>query len=237
MPKTKTRTAGSKLSQASMRELVERYQNFQKKGFPRRKATFEALANEQRPRVLFITCSDSRVAPDVVFQSEPGDLFVCRNVGNIVPSYGESLGGVSAAIEYAVVVLDVEAIVVCGHSNCGAMKALLEPGKVKHLRAVAPWLRHAEIAQVVIRENYPELTGAAQMKKITEENVAVQIKHLETHPCVASHLRGGRLAIYGMVFEIQTGEIRVLDAERGTFVPARNPLPVGTLSPHPRRKR
>lgn len=221
---------------ASIQELVERYQRFRREDYPNRKAAFHALAEWQSPRILFITCSDSRVAPDVVFQSEPGDLFVCRNVGNIVPSYGEAIGGVSAAIEYAVVVLGVEAIVVCGHSNCGAMRALLHPEKFEHLRAVAPWLRHAEVARTVTSDNYPELTGTAQLERLTEENVAAQIEHLETHPCVASRLRSGQVAIYGLVFEIQTGEIRALDAERGRFVPAGNPLPVATLRPRLRPK-
>lgn len=216
---------------ASVHELIQRYQRFRQEDYPARKAAFDALAEQQNPRVLFITCSDSRIAPDVLFQSEPGDLFVCRNVGNIVPSYGEALGGVSAAIEYAVVVLAVEAIIVCGHSSCGAMRALLDPEKFEHLRAVSPWLRHAEVALTVTRENYPGLTESELLTRLTEENVAAQIEHLETHPCVASRLRGGQLQIYGLVFEIPTGEIRVLDAGQGRFVPAQNPLPPATLRP------
>lgn len=216
---------------ASIQELMRRYRRFRVEDYPERKDAFDALAAGQSPRVLFISCSDSRVALDVLFQSEPGDLFVCRNVGNIVPSYGETTGGVSAAIEYAVVVIGVEAIVVCGHSDCGAMKALLNPENYTNLRAVSPWLRHAEIAWTIAKEHYPGVSGEELLARLTEENVAAQIEHLETHPCVASRLRSGKLAIYGLVFQIQTGELFALDAEQGRFVPASDPLPLATMPP------
>src|SRR5262245_46408318 len=128
-------------------QLAERYAKFRREVFPQHQELFENLAASQSPSVLFVTCSDSRVVPDLILQSRPGDLFICRNAGNIIPPHGELAGGVSATIEYAVDVLQVRAIIVCGHSDCGAMRALLHPEKLTHLPTVARWLRQAESAR------------------------------------------------------------------------------------------
>src|SRR6185369_7643671 len=120
---------------------------------------FRALANSQKPHTLFITCSDSRVDPSMLLQAPPGELFVCRVVGNLVPAHGGASGGVTCAVEYAVAVLGVEHIVVCGHSDCGAMRAFLHPEKLRGLKAVASWLDHANAAIAVTRENHSHLDG------------------------------------------------------------------------------
>ena len=219
---------------ASMQQLLERYRQFRNEVFPERKEEFTKLATQQSPQVLFITCSDSRVAPDIVLQSEPGDLFVCRNVGNIVPPYGEMLGGVSAAIEYAVRALEVQAIVICGHSDCGAMKALIHPEKVADLPTVSAWLRHADSAKQIAAEHHSHLNEQDFLKALTEENVIAQIGNLETHPAVASRLRRGDLELYGWVYSIGTGEVSALDAQQGRFVALDSSLPSATLPPRRR---
>jgi len=203
----------------AIQHLVESYQHFRKEVFPQHRERFEGLAESQNPSVLFITCADSRIVPDLILQSNPGELFVCRNAGNIIPPYGEQAGGVSATIEYAVDVLGVGAIIVCGHSDCGAMRALLHPEKVAALPTVAKWLRHAESARRVVADHYGDSDTPALMEALVEENVLAQIEHLETHPYVASRLRRGELEIYGWVYRIHTGEIVTLDATQGCFVP------------------
>src|SRR4051812_16268026 len=183
----------------AIQHLVESYQRFRSDVFPEHKERFEGLADTQNPSVLFITCADSRVVPDLILQSAPGDLFVCRNAGNIIPPHGEMTGGVSATIEYAVDVLQVRAIIVCGHSDCGAMKALLNPEQVSHLPAVSAWLRQAESARRIVAEHYQGSDEAVLLDALVEENVVAQIEHLETHPYVSSRLRRGDLDIYGWV--------------------------------------
>ncbi|MBV8553039.1 MAG: carbonic anhydrase [Acidobacteriaceae bacterium] len=219
---------------ASMHELLLRYQRFRDEIFPARKEEFLKLAGEQTPQVLFITCSDSRVAPDVIFQSEPGDLFVCRNVGNIIPPYGEMLGSTSAAIEFAVRVLQVKAIVICGHSDCGAMKALMHPEQVAELPTVSAWLRHSEPARQIATEYYSDLSEDEFLAALTEENIVAQISNLETHPSVASRLRRGDLEIYGWVYKIHSGEVWGLDAKQGRFVALDSSLPSATRPPRRR---
>ena len=129
-----------------MKRLVDGYVKFKTQEFDKLKHRFKFLADQQNPHTLFITCSDSRVVPDLITQTEPGELFICRVIGNLVPAYGSAMGGVSSAIEYAVMVLGVENIVVCGHSDCGAMRAFLHPEKLASLKAVSAWLEHANMA-------------------------------------------------------------------------------------------
>lgn len=213
---------------AAMQQLLERYQHFRDVVYPEHRQLFEGLASEQHPSVLFITCSDSRVVPDMILQSEPGDLFVCRNAGNIVPAYGEMTGGVSATVEYAVAALGVKAIVVCGHSDCGAMKALLAPQSVAELPTVRRWLMNAELPLRVVRDHYPNSNGPDLLEALIEENVLAQIEHLETHPYVASRLRKGELQLYGLVYKIHSGELIALDAEKGEFVPIVDHIPAAS---------
>lgn len=214
-----------------MQHLLESYQQFRRDVYPAHKQLFESLATEQHPSVLFITCSDSRVVPDLIMQSDPGELFVCRNAGNIVPPYGEMTGGVSATVEFAVAVLKVKAIVVCGHSDCGAMKALLAPERVQELPTVQAWLRSAEMPLRIVRDHYPEADEATILEALIEENVVAQLEHLETHPYVASRLRRGELRLYGWVYRIRTGDILALDSEQRRFVPLTDTMPVASQPP------
>ena len=123
-----------------MKNFIDGFIRFKRDVFPKRKQLFERLAGAQSPEALFITCADSRIVPDLIMQTEPGDLFICRNAGNIVPPYGEVQGGVSATIEYAVAVLNVSHIIVCGHTDCGAMKGILKPETLDELPTVKSWL-------------------------------------------------------------------------------------------------
>ena len=205
--------------QEAVRQLAQRYARFRNEIFGQYKDLFESLSSTQSPPVLFITCSDSRVVPELFLQSGPGDLFVCRNAGNVVPPYGEMTGGVSATIEFAVDVLRVQAIIVCGHSDCGAMKALMHPESISHLPTVQAWLRHAESARRIVSEEYVGSPQATVVNALTEENVVTQIEHLETHPCVRSAIRRRGLEIYGWVYHVPNGEIVTLDSARGGFVP------------------
>jgi carbonic anhydrase len=204
-----------------MRRILEGVARFEKDIFPKHRERFQQLARGQEPETLLITCSDSRVVPDLIVQSGPGDLFVCRNAGNIAPSYGDASGGVSATIEYAVLALGVKDIIICGHSDCGAMNALLHREKVAGMPSVAHWLRYADRAEAVVRENYAHLPPQAMLNALIEENVLTQLDNLKTHPCVASKLRNGSLALHGWVFDIESGRIRGFDPEREAFVPLR----------------
>jgi carbonic anhydrase len=187
--------------------------------FPKQKELFQRLADRQNPQALFITCADSRIVPDLITQSEPGDLFVCRNVGNVVPSYGELLGGVSSAIEYAVEALGVKNIVICGHSNCGAMKALLNPDVMKDMPTVQSWLRNSASAVSVVNATYPTATYEEKLNRLIEQNVVSQLEHLKTHPSVAAGVARGELKLYGWVYEIHTADIIAYDGTEGRFVP------------------
>jgi carbonic anhydrase len=167
-----------------------------------------------------VTCADSRIDPELITQSRPGDIFVTRNVGNLVPAYGEMLGGVSAVIEYAVSALKVRHVVVCGHSDCGAMKGLLNLGALESMPTVKSWLKNAHAALSVASslaehdEKPKEL-----LRRVTEENVLLQMQHLRTHPSVAGAMAREELTISGWVYDIGKGEVRISEDGGRVFVP------------------
>lgn len=198
-----------------MRKLIRGLQEFQSNYFSSHRELFEKLSEEQHPRALFITCSDSRIDPNLLTQTEPGELFIIRNAGNIIPPYGAANGGEGAAIEYAVVALGVQQIIVCGHSNCGAMKGLLQIGKLaEEMPLVYDWLRHAEATRRLIKENYQNYEGQELLDATIEENVFTQIENLRTYPAIHSKLHRGELSIYGWVYKIETGGVFVYSMER-----------------------
>jgi len=201
-----------------MDRLLEGVYKFQHEVYPQQRELFERLASKQHPRALFITCADSRVVPDLITQSDPGDLFICRNAGNMVPPYGEMNGGVSATIEYAVSALNVHHIVVCGHADCGAIKGLIYPELVSQMPVVRSWLSHGELARRIVTESWPNLTGDALLHALIEENVVAQLDHLRTHPSVASALARGELCLHGWVYHIRTGDVEAWDAQQNRFV-------------------
>jgi carbonic anhydrase len=198
--------------------LLRGVNDFSERVFPESEELFRSLAQDgQSPHTLFITCADSRVVPEMITQTQPGELFVSRNIGNIVPGYGEMLGGVSAVIEYAVMALKVRQIVICGHSDCGAMKGLLNPASSGHMPTVEVWLRNATAARSVVFARKAE--GEDTLAALVEENVRLQLAHLRTHPAVAAGLTTGQLAVQGWVYDIERGKVSVLDEASGQLRP------------------
>ncbi|MFC5472774.1 carbonic anhydrase [Paraherbaspirillum soli] len=200
-----------------MKSIVEGVLKFQRDAFPGMSGLFKELATAQSPSALFITCSDSRVVPELLTQQDPGDIFVIRNAGNIVPSYSSAPGGVTATVEYAVAALGVTDIVVCGHSDCGAMTAIASCKCLDHMPAVAGWLRHADSAKIV-NEARTHISPAARVSSMVRENVIAQLVNIKTHPSVALALEQGRLKLHGWVYDIETGSIVALDGETNSFV-------------------
>ena len=202
-----------------MQKLIKGIHQFQCNAFRPMQGLFEQLAHGQNPETLFITCSDSRIDPNLLTQSRPGDLFILRNAGNIVPPHGAANGGEGATIEFAVAGLGVKDIVVCGHTHCGAMKGLLDPVLVDGLPTVRAWLGHAETTRRIIAENYQHLADDKLITATVEENVLLQLENLRTLPAVASRLVKGDLHLHGWVYKIETGEVFAFDPAAGQFVP------------------
>jgi carbonic anhydrase len=203
-----------------MQKLEAGIHHFQANYFASNRRLFEKLAEDgQRPETLFITCSDSRVVPNLITSAAPGELFIVRNVGNIVPSMERGvLGGVSAAIQYAVEVLDVGSVIVCGHTNCGAIEAILHPKRVAHLPFVSRWLGESERIPSLIEERYGHLHGEPRRGAAVQENVLLQLENLRSFDFVARRLDSGALKMSGWVFKIATGEVFDYDPISEQFV-------------------
>jgi carbonic anhydrase len=190
---------------------------FQERVFPNRKALFERLARAQSPKALFLTCADSRVVPSLITQTGPGELFVERNPGNLVPIYSEEAVGVSASIEYALAALRVEHVVICGHSDCGVVTSILHPEKVAQLPAVARWMEFGAAARRKLLEEYRPLPEEEQLPILTELNILCQIDNLHTHPSVRQALQEERLRIHGWVYHIESGEVWAYNSATACF--------------------
>lgn len=201
-----------------MADLIKGFKKFHQEIYQHKQDLFEKLAHHQEPQALFITCSDSRIDPNLLTQTEPGDLFILRNAGNLVPPYGAVIGGTTATIEFGVSVLKVKEIIVCGHTDCGAMKALIRPESLQDLPAVRKWLRMAESTRQIVREMYPKLKGEELFAATIKENVLVQLEHLRTHPAIAKRLRMGDLKLHGWIYSIATGDVWLYDPQREKFV-------------------
>ncbi len=203
-----------------MQKLVQGIHQFQHDIFSAKQRLFEMLVEGQQPLALFITCSDSRIDPTLLTQTEPGELFILRNAGNIVPPYGAVHGGEAATIEFAVRTLGVKDIVVCGHSHCGAMTGLLAPDTLDDLPAFRSWLSYANATQRIIRENYKHISeSTARLTATVEENVLVQLEHLRTHPSVATALARHELNVHGWVYQFETGQVYAYRPDRGQYLP------------------
>lgn len=201
-----------------MEKLIAGVAEFQKKAFVENKQLFESLADMQEPEVLFITCADSRIDPGLITQTLPGDLFICRNAGNIIPPHSVTTGGMTASIEFAVAVLGVKHIVICGHTGCGAMKAVLNPETLKGLPHVSNWLSHCAAAQAKVKARH-KVVGDQHLLEMTEENVLLQLKHLETHPSVAAKMETGSVELHGWIYGIADGSVTSYDQEKRAFTP------------------
>lgn len=199
-----------------MNNLLPGLRKFSEKVFPGQQQHFESLAQGQKPHTLMITCSDSRIDPNLVTQSKPGELFVVRNAGNIVPPFGASRGGEEAAIEFAIEGLGVRNIVICGHSQCGAMAALSGKVNLDGLPCVKSWLGHAQGT----KKRIDNMAGDYDLSHVVEENVLVQADNLRTHPSVSGALRAGRIQIFGWVYSFETGSIAVYDPKLKKYLPS-----------------
>ena len=199
-----------------MKKILAGYLKFKEDILPQHRRTFEDLAVGQTPEVLFITCSDSRILPNLFTQTKPGDLFIIRNAGNIVPPFGD-LTGAAATIEYAVLALNVRHIIVCGHSDCGVMKGVMHPEKLGQMPRVAAWIQSADSARMIAQETHPHQQGHELLHTLTRENVLAQLHNLETHPSVAARLRNGKVQLHGWVYDIPSGEIDVVNPETGRW--------------------
>lgn len=203
-----------------MKRIIDGVLKFQREVYPSQKALFQQLSNAQRPQAMFIGCSDSRVVPELFTQQGPGDLFVVRNAGNIVPPYAVAPGGVTASIEYAVAVLGVPDIVVCGHSGCGAMTAILRGSEqLEALPEVARWLHFADAARHVVAERHAMADDETKLNALVRENVLAQLDNLLTHPVVAKAIQSKEVRLHGWVFEIATARVMTYDAQTEEFIP------------------
>lgn len=206
-----------------MQKLIEGLHRFQSEVFSQQRDLFTRLSQGQSPEVMFITCSDSRISPDLITQTGPGDMFVMRNAGNLVPPYGAGSNGEDATIEFALVGLKVRHIVICGHSLCGAMKGLLHPEQLEPLPAMKSWLRHAEHTRHLMSANYRHLEGDALLTATAEENVLTQLENLRTHPSVQERLERRELTLHGWVYKLQTGQMFNYEPTVGQFLPLASP--------------
>jgi carbonic anhydrase len=200
-------------------KLLRGWKRFQKRVYPKHRELFEKLALGQRPEVLFVTCADSRIDPCLLTQTKPGELFICRVIGNIVPRYPDAVGGVSATIEYAVGVLGVKHLIVCGHTDCGVMRGVLNPAALKSLVNVTAWLKHARGARLAAKREKGTEESPEFLLRLTEKNVVEQLKNLRTHPIVATRIREGALEIHGWVYHIGQGLMTAWDAADKQFRP------------------
>ena len=207
-------------SEETLLKLKDGILRFQRDIYPARQEEYEyAVAHPQQPHTLLITCADSRIDPEALTDSSPGEIFVTRNVGNMVPAYGEMMGGVSAVIEYAIDALNVSHVVVCGHTDCGAMKGILAgEGQLDQMPTVKSWLRNADAAK---RVAFSVDGGPPSMKTMTEQNVLSQLQHLRTHPSVAGALARGTLSMSGWVYDIAHGDVRIYTEATNQFVSVR----------------
>ena len=202
-----------------MEKILEGLAHFQQAIYPKHRELFDKLALGQRPEALFITCADSRIDPCMLTQTKPGELFICRVVGNIVAPYPSLVGGVAATIEYAAGVLGVPNIIVCGHTDCGVMKGVMHPEPLRPLSSISQWLNYAQPAHRAVTGQWPELTGPAFLHALGERNVVEQLGNLRTHPTVKSRLEQGDIKLHGWFYDIGEGKVTVYDTGQDRFMP------------------
>ncbi len=204
-----------------MQQLIDGYQIFRSTVFPQKQTLYRQLAGGQSPSTLFITCSDSRVQPNEFISAGPGELFWERSVGNIIPEGESPETEARAVIEYAVVALGVSDIVVCGHSDCGAMKALLNPASLAALPSVKAWLDNAGPVLENVRRKHGPLQGLPLLDATIRENVLVQLDHLRTIPFLGPRLADGRVKLHGWVYDLGLALVFAHDPRVDQFLPLR----------------
>lgn len=204
---------------SAAKKLREKAKRFHTEVFPEYRELFQSLASGQKPATLLITCADSRVVPALVTGAKPGEVFVERNPGALVPVYSEQAVGVSASIEYALEVLGVKHVVVCGHSDCGAMKAALHPEKAANLPAVGRWLSFAGPAAEMMSEAQAQAAPGRQLAAFTRHCIRLQLTHLLTHPSVRSRVEAGKVDLVGAYWELHHGRVTWVRAAQSALSP------------------
>ncbi|HEX3891974.1 MAG TPA: carbonic anhydrase [Terracidiphilus sp.] len=202
-----------------MKRLIEGHTKFLAEKFPARRQEFHLLADSQAPEYLFITCSDSRIVPDLILGTGPGDLFITRNAGNVIPVTANDVDGCTATIEYAVEVLKVKHAILCGHSDCGAMKAALNPAGLENLPKASRWLHHVDAAFSHRQPLHPADGAQAELCSLIRGNVVAQLLNLRAQPAVAHTFAEGRLTVHGWYYDILTGTIESYDEQTKKFLP------------------
>ena len=202
-----------------MQRLIEGHKRFLAEVFPAKKSHFHLLSEGQTPAWLFITCADSRVVPDLILSTEPGDLFIARSIGNVVPITSQDVDGVTATIEYSVDVLKVRHAIVCGHSDCGAMKAALDRTSLANLPKARRWLDHVKMAFAYKQPLNPADGESAELASLIRGNVVAQLMNLHAQPPVVRAEAEGRLTVHGWYYDILTGRIEEYDEKLKKFVP------------------
>lgn len=203
-----------------MENIFEGALKFRSEDFEAHRQLFESLGSLQQPHTLFIGCSDSRLVPNLITKSQPGELFIVRNIANIVPIYRESeeFLATTSAIEFAVLVLKVKKIVICGHSNCGGCAALyLPPEKLKNTPHTAKWLELAKPVKFEVLSRLGDTDIAAREWMTEQLNIVLQMKHLMTYPFIAEKVKSGEITIHGWHYIIPTGEVYNYNAELEIF--------------------
>jgi carbonic anhydrase len=191
---------------------------FRRDIYPGKAELFEQLATGQSPEALFITCSDSRIETAMLTQTDPGELFICRNAGNIVPPHSNETGAMTASIEFAIGALKIPHIVICGHTECGAMKGAMNREGLTKLPHVREWLGYSQGAVDIVEALGADLDDAGKMKMLLEQNVMLQLQHLKTHPTVAVAMAKGEVTLHGWVYDIKTGEVSTYDEDTGAWI-------------------
>lgn len=202
-----------------MAKIAKGIVRFKSEVYEQKKELFKQLSLGQHPEALFITCSDSRIDPNLLVQTEPGELFICRNAGNIVPPHNNYTGGVTASIEYAVAVLKVKHIIICGHSGCGALEGTMDPESVKNLPHVSQWLSYSKAALQIVEERAPNASREEKLQMLVKENVLLQLQHIRTHPHVAAKSATGKIELHAWAYDIGQGDVEAYDEKLGRFVP------------------
>lgn len=202
-----------------MKKILEGVKRFQDDVYPSHQELFEKLATGQSPEAMLIACADSRVEPGMILQAKPGDVFVCRNAGNIVPPHVSHTGGTTASIEFAVAALNVRHIIIMGHTDCGAMKGALNPEGLKDLPHVSEWLGHSKAAAQIVEAKLRagQIGKEERLVTMTHENVILQLQHIKTHPYVAERVAMGELFLHGWVYDIEHGVVEAFEESTRKF--------------------
>lgn len=201
----------------ALARIIAGVSTFRRDVYPQQSGLYDSLKGSQHPLALLITCADSRIVPNLFTQTGPGEVFTERNPGNLVPKYGEFVGGVSAGIEFAMRALKVPLAIVCGHTDCGVMKALLHPEQAKGMPSVQDWMRHVLDVQHRVLRDHGGLPDAEKLRLITEFNVLAQVENLKTHQSVAERLAAGEIEIQGWVYDVGNASVSAANFETGKF--------------------